>query len=65
MLSANCDGPNVMLLIHITSFTKNDEKCDLCYIYVLTPPYCGAPLRVARDNICIKSVTFGPSQLIH
>ncbi len=28
-----CDGPKVTLFIHITSFTKNDEKYGSFYIY--------------------------------
>ena len=28
-----CNGPNVMLFIHITSFMKYDEEYGLFYVY--------------------------------
>ena len=48
------------LFIHITSFTKNDKKYAVSYIYDFIHLFHKIPH--IRDDICIKSVTFGPSQ---
>ena len=59
------------VFIHITSFTKNDKKYGLSYIYDIFTymrVYVGKTLHLfykishIQDNTCIKSVTFGPSQ---
>ncbi len=59
------------VFIHITSFTKNDKKYGVSYIVSYMRVYVGKILHLfhkmshIRDNICIKSVTFGPSHTVH
>ncbi len=52
-ISDNCDGPNVTLFIHITSFTKHDEKIWFILLYVWHHIYEISPSFLAFFHIWV------------
>ncbi len=52
----HCDGPNVMLFIHIASYTKNDKNYGSFIHEKLTKIWI-----ISYMKLHMKSVTSGPS----